>query len=144
MDPEQIKLIQEWVKLDNTIILKKNESSSKEIYDKLSEAKEKVKELDESINDIVEKKKKIESDIMTYVLAKKLENIKLNISDGIITFSKKTVQKPLSQKFLKDILQKYAEEHPEENIKDTKIFEYILANVEKKVSCEMNRTLKDK
>ncbi len=144
MDPEHIKLVQEWVKLDNALILKKNDTSSKEVYDGFTEAKEKVKDLEESFNDILEQKKKIESDIMTYVLSKKLENIKLNISDGVITFSKKTTQKPLSQKFLKDVLEKYSDEHPDENIKNDKIFDYILSNVEKKVTYEMNRVLKDK
>ena len=144
MDPEHIKLIQEWVKLDNAILLKKNDISSKEVYDHFSEAKEKIKDLEESFNDILEKKKKLESDIMTYVLSKKLENIKLNISDGIITFSKKTTQKPISQKFLKDVLQKYSDEHSDENIKNDKIFEFILENIEKKVTYEMNRVVKDK
>lgn len=144
MDPEHIKLVQEWVKLDNVLILKKNENTSKQVYDGLSEAKEKVKELEESFIEIQEKKKKIESDIMTYVLQKKLENIKLNISDGVITFSKKTTQKPFSQKFLKDVLQRYSDEHPDENIKNDKIFDFILDNIEKKVSYEMSRAIKDK
>jgi hypothetical protein len=38
----------------------------------------------------------------------------------------------------------YEEEHPDENIQDTKIFEYIQSNIEKKVTYEINRTLKDK
>lgn len=134
MDPEYVDKVKEWVRLDN-IILRNTEE--------VKTAKEDAKKIEERVADVVEEKKRVEKEIMEYVQANSLETMQLKISDGIITFSKKTTQKPMSQKFIKDILQKYADENPGENLQHSKLFEYILSNVEKKVDVSINRTVKE-
>jgi hypothetical protein len=133
MDPHYISLVQEWVKLDNIIL--RNSTDVKR-------AKDEVKVIEERVTDVIEKKKKIEDEIIEYVQTNKLETMQLKISDGVITFGKKTTQKPMSQKFIREILQKYSEEHPEENLKHAKLFEYITSNIDKKVEYSINRNVK--
>ena len=91
----------------------------------------------------MEQKKTIERQIVEYVQTNKLESMQLKISDGIITFAKKTTQKPLTQKYLRETLEKYAEENPAETINHVKILEYIVSNLEKKVDYSINRNVKD-
>ena len=138
MDPDYVEKVKEWVRLDN-IILRNTEE--------VKAAKEDTKKIEERVAervaDVIEEKKRVEKDIMEYVQANNLETMQLKISDGVITFSKKTTQRPMSQKFLKDTLQKYADENPGENLQHTKVFEYLLSNVEKKVDVSINRTVKD-
>lgn len=134
MDPEYIEKVKEWVRLDNIILRN---------ADEVKAAKDDAKKIEERVADVLEEKKRVEKEIMEYVQANSLETMQLKISDGIITFSKKTTQKPMSQKFLKDVLQKYAEENPGENLQHTKLFEYILTNIEKKIDVSINRTVKE-
>lgn len=133
MDIQYIELIKEWVKLDNIIQVNQEE---------VKKAKEEAKKLEERVSVQVEQKKTIENEIVNYVQSNKLENIQLKISDGVITFGKKTSQKPMSQKFLRETMQKYADENPDENIQFEKIIEFIGNNVEKKTTYEINRLIK--
>lgn len=133
MDIQYIELIKEWVKLDNIIQVNQEE---------VKKAKDDAKKLEERVSAQVEQKKNIESEIVNYIQSNKLENIQLKISDGVITFGKKTSQKPMSQKFLRETMQKYADENPDENIQFEKILEYIGNNIEKKTTYEINRLIK--
>lgn len=133
MDPQYVQLVKEWVKLDNIILL--NNTEAKVIKDN-------AKQIEERVNETNEKKKNVEKQIIEYVQTNKLESMQLKISDGVITFSKKTTQKPLNQKFLKEVLEKYAEENPSEAINYNKIFEYVVSNIDKKVEYSINRNLK--
>ena len=135
MDPEYIDLVKKWVQLDN-VILRNNVL--------VKTAKDEVKRVESQVDEVVEEKKTIEKQILDYVQTEKLDSMQLKISDGVITFGKKTTQKPISQKYLKDILQKYAEENPSEEIDHMKIFDYVISNQEKKVDFTINRTVKDK
>lgn len=134
MDSDYVEKVKEWVRLDN-IILRNTEE--------VKVAKEDAKKIEERVADVIEEKKRVEKDIMEYVQTNGLDTMQLKISDGVITFSKKTTQKPISQKFLKEVLQKYAEENPEDCLQHSKLFEYILANIEKKVEVSINRTIKN-
>lgn len=133
MDIQYIELIKEWVKLDNVIQVNQEE---------VKKAKDDAKKLEDRVSDQVEQKKKIETEIINYIQSNKLENIQLKISDGVITFGKKTSQKPMSQKFLRETMQKYADENPDENIQFEKILEFIGNNIEKKTTYEINRLIK--
>lgn len=133
MDIQYIELIKEWVKLDNVIQVNQEE---------VKKAKEDAKKLEERVSAQVEQKKNIETEIINYIQSNKLENIQLKISDGVITFGKKTSQKPMSQKFLRETMQKYADENPDENIQFEKILEFIGNNIEKKTTYEINRLIK--
>lgn len=127
MDPHYMNLVKEWVKLDN--IIARNNTD-------IQLAKERVSEP-------IEEKKRIEKDIIDYIQTSKLENMQLKISDGVITFSKRTTQKPITQKFIKEILEKYADENPSDNIEHNKISEFILSNIEKKIEYSISRKIKD-
>lgn len=133
MDLQYIDLIKEWVKLDNVIQVNQEE---------VKKAKDDAKKLEERVSVQVEQKKTIEGEIINYIQSNKLENIQLKISDGVITFGKKTSQKPMSQKFLRETMQKYADENPDENIQFEKILEFIGNNIEKKTTYEINRLIK--
>lgn len=134
MDPHYVSLVKDWVKCDN-IILRNMED--------VKQAKDEAKKIEERVTDAIEEKKRVEKEIVEYVHANKLETMQLKISDGVITFSKKTTQKPISQKFLKETLQKYGEENPSESIDHQKLFDYLVSNVEKKVDYSIQRTIKD-
>ena len=138
MDAHYIDLVKEWVKLDN--IVTKNTIEVKEIKDKVNEE---VKAVAERVLSETEKKKEIEKDIIEYVQDNKLDTMQLKISDGVITFGKKITPKPITQKWLREILQKYGEEHPNKLFESTTVIEYILSNIEKKVDYSINRTIKD-
>jgi hypothetical protein len=135
MDPEYIELVKKWVQLDNTIL--RNNVQVKT-------AKDEVKRIETQVDTVLEEKKIIEKQILDYVQTEKLDAMQLKISDGVITFGKRTTQKPINQRFLKDTLQKYAEENPSEEIDHMKLFDYIISNQEKKVEFVINRTVKDK
>ena len=132
MDLKYIELLKEWVRLDN--IVQRNNVDVKA-------AKDKVKEVEDKVSETVEQKKQLEGDICTYVQSNKLESMQLKISDGVITFGKKTSQKPLSQKFLREVMQQYSDDHPEENIPHEKMLEFILSRIEKKTTYEINRVV---
>lgn len=134
MDPHYVDLVKQWVKYDNVILRN---------ADDVREAKERAKEIEERVADAVERKKEIETEIIEYVKGNKLETMQLKISDGVITFAKKTTQKPISQKFLKEILIKYNEENQDNQIPQNKLFEFIINNIDKKVEFSINRHIKD-
>jgi len=133
MDPQHVHLVKEWVRLDN-IILRNNIN--------VQSAKEEVKKLEDLVSDVVEKKKEVEKQITEYIKTNKLESMQLKISDGIITFGKKTTQKPISHKFLREVLQKYADENPDDDFNHIKVFEFIIANIDKKIDYSINRNIK--
>jgi hypothetical protein len=135
MDIHYIDLIKEWVRLDNVIV--RNNTDVKVVKDE-------VKKLEERVNDVSEDKKRIEKEITEYVQTENLEAMQLKISDGVITFSKKTTTKPMNQKFIRETLQKYADENIDENINHVKIFDYIISNIEKKIDYSISRAIKDK
>jgi CRISPR/Cas system CSM-associated protein Csm2 small subunit len=134
MDTHYINLVKDWVKLDN--IIARNNVEVKKVKDD-------IKIIEERVIDTVEEKKKLEKDIIDYVQVSKLESMQLKISDGIITFSKKTTQKPMNQKWLREILQKYSDENPDENLQYNKLIEYVMSNIEKKVDYSINRKIMD-
>ena len=134
MDQKYIKLVQDWVKLDNVVL--RNTLDVKT-------AKDEVKRIEDSVATVIEEKKKIEKDIIDYVQKNKFETMQLKISDGTITFSKKTTQKPITQKFLKDALEQYSEEHVDEPFDFMKVYEYIIGKIEKTVNYSINRSLKE-
>ena len=134
MDTHYINLVKDWVKFDN--IIARNNVEVKKVKDD-------IKTIEERVVDALDEKKKLEKDIIDYVQTSKLESMQLKISDGIITFSKMTTQKPLNQIWLGEILQKYSDENPDENLQYTKIIEYIMSNTEKKVDYSINRKITD-
>lgn len=134
MDPQQIDLVKEWVRLDN-IVLHNNLD--------VQTAKDEVKRLEERVSETIEQRKGVEKKIIEYVKTNKLESMQLKISDGVITFGRKTVQKPISHKYIRDILEKYADENPDEEINPAKLYEFITSNIEKKVDYNISRNIKN-
>lgn len=86
MEPQYIKKVQEWVECDNKILKHKQEMKVHQ-----------------------EKKQLLEDDILEYIEAKGLSNIKLAISDGNIKFSKRNTTQPLSMKILRTALESFPE-----------------------------------
>lgn len=118
MDINYMKKIQDWVKLDNTIMHNKEE-----------------------IHIVSERKKELEDDITSYVEKNKLDNLTLNITDGFIKFSKRTTTQSLSIKVIKLLLDKYSTEY-NQNLNIDEICDYLTANLEKKQTISMKRDIK--
>ncbi len=126
MDPHYIDLVKKWVQIDNVLITNNQD----------------IKKAKDNVAEQIEEKKKIEIDIVQYVQNNNLENMQLKISDGVITFSKRTVQKSMTQKYIKELLQKYEDEHAGVAMSADAVFDYLVDNIEKKVTYEIHRVVK--
>lgn len=119
MNNEYMQKIQQWVEIDN----------------KLLEVKENTGKLNES-------KKNLEQQIINYVETNKLDNIRVNTSDGNIKFNKKNTTQTLSIRLIKDFLDGYKEEKQVQiDVED--ICDFIVNNLKKTSQIYMNRIIKD-
>ena len=118
MDFTYVKRVQEWVELDNKVLRNK-----------------------ELIKDVTERKKQLEEDILEYVETNKLDSLCLNISDGTIKFGKRSSTQPLSIKYIRQTIEKYAEEKSLA-IDVNELCDYISSNLEKKTQTYLKRDIK--
>ena len=118
MDFTYVKRVQEWVELDNQVLRNK-----------------------ELIKDVTERKKQLEEDILEYVETNKLDSLCLNISDGTIKFGKRSSTQPLSIKYIRQTIEKYAEEKSLA-IDVNELCDYISSNLEKKTQTYLKRDIK--
>lgn len=117
MDIAYIRKVQDWVECDNTLLKNKD-----------------------TIKEVVEKKKQLEEDIIKYIEENKYENVKLNITDGTIKFSKRNVMQPLSMKVLKSALEKYCIEV--EHVDVASLMKFVSSSLETKQKVQMCRDIK--
>ena len=138
MDPEYIKKIQEWVKIDN-IILKNKEEVNKFSEEKKDEIDKFVQGKTPEVEDLLPKAKALEEDILQYVTANKLEKLTVNISDGKIKFHRKITQPSMSMKTISTILDSYTKST---KIDTKDILKYFQENAPKNESISIKRDLK--
>jgi hypothetical protein len=108
-----IKIIKEWVKLDNDISKLKKEQNDR---------KQEKKNLSQSLMEIM---KKNEIDCF-------------DINDGQICYTKKNIKKPINKKVLMDILAKY---YKGDLLKANELNNYILDNREESVKETITRKI---
>jgi hypothetical protein len=118
MDRQYIELIQKWVDLDNVIELKKTK-----------------------LKDIQDRKKHIEEDILNYIEENDMQNLHINITDGHIKFQETKTTSMISQKYLKDMLDKFFESHRGEAINPKNIYDYLMKNREVKTKLGIKRQI---
>lgn len=112
--------IQQWVAIDNQI---------KQYYEKIEPIHDKIAELKEKQNEITEK-------INQYVSKNQLTNAAIQISDGKLKFTNKSVPSSLSFKYLEKSLGEIIKN--ETQVKQ--IVDYLRENREVKVVSEIKRT----
>jgi hypothetical protein len=128
MDTEHIKLIQQWVEVDNKI---------QRSMEELKPHAEAIAKNKEDIQPLVDTRKDLEDSITTYISTNKLEKLVVNITDGTIKFGRKTTQQPLTLRVLKNLLDSYFEENMEHSSEAA--FEYVMNNLDKKTTYFIKR-----
>lgn len=130
MNPDYIKKVQDWVKLDNKIL---------EVESQLTPLKDSIKQILEEHKDIYEKKTTIERDIIDYIQSNNMDMLTIKTSDGNIKFSKRTNTQPLSMKLLRGILQDYEEANPDISADD--IIQFVSTKLDKKSNLSIKRQI---
>jgi hypothetical protein len=105
MNDIYIKKIKRWVDLDNSIEIKK--------------AKIKV---------YSDEHKKLENEIVDYIIDNELKQVQINITDGYIKFTENKTCQGFSMKGLKDNLDKLFKEKPTNELTADIVYKYLLDN----------------
>lgn len=118
MNEHCIKLVKKWVDYDNVIEIKKTK-----------------------LKDIQDKKKVVEDEILEYVEENDLKNLHINITDGNIKFSETKSNQMITQKYLKDAIESFFQNHTGSNINPKALYDYIMTNRETKTRLCIKRNI---
>lgn len=121
LDSDIEKKIKNWVEVDNAI--RKRRDETKKLYDT---------------------RNNLESVILSYAKKKNLDNAIININDGKLRFTNKTVPFSITQKFLKDKITDFfqkARQNPTIKVNEETLYSYIMSQREIKKQFELRRDI---
>ena len=121
LDSDIEKKIKNWVEVDNAI--RKRRDETKKFYDT---------------------RNNLESVILSYAKKKNLDNAIININDGKLRFTNKTVPFSITQKFLKDKITDFfqkARQNPTIKVNEETLYSYIMSQREIKKQFELRRDI---
>ena len=118
MNERCIQLVKKWVDLDNVIEIKKTK-----------------------LKDVQDKKKIVEEEILEYVEENDLKNLHINITDGNIKFTETKNTQMITQKYLKDSLESFFQNHSGSSVNPKALYDYIMANRETKTKLCIKRNI---
>ena len=121
LDSDIEKKIKNWLEVDNAI--RKRRDETKKLYDT---------------------RNNLESVILSYAKKKNLDNAIININDGKLRFTNKTVPFSITQKFLKDKITDFfqkARQNPTIKVNEETLYSYIMSQREIKKQFELRRDI---
>ena len=116
--------LKKWVEIDNSIRQRRDQT-----------------------NKLYEQRKKLEENILSYAKSKNLDNLVININDGKLRFTNKTMPFTITQKFLKDKITEYfqkARQNPSIKVNEETCYNYIMSQREIKKQFELKRDVLNK
>ena len=119
MDSEYVAKVREWVALDNL----------------LAERREETREAQE-------KRRDLEDEIVAHVEKRGLDKLSINISDGLLRFSRRNINQSLSMRGVRTLLEAYAAEHAGAGLDVEEIMKFVQEHAPAKNKLVMTRVVK--
>jgi Family of unknown function (DUF5760) len=95
----------------------------------------------DNIKDLTERRNAIEREITDYVQQHNMQNLQVNVTDGMIKFANRNTYQSVSMKVLKELLTQYFEQNPRDTNVDN-ICKFVAKNRKMTSSFEMVRSIK--